>query len=129
MNHRILSAAALCILAACAAPVERPAAPQPEPPRARAALATVRVSNLSAERLTVLYRGAGQDNEVAIGTVPPNSSAELAPVPAGEPIVLIARTAAGAELALAARSFDLDGDWTWHIPRDARFVPRRQDDR
>jgi hypothetical protein len=46
----------------------------------------------------------------------------MAPVPAGEPLVLIARTADGAELALPPRTLAIDGSWTWLIERSARFL-------
>ena len=94
-----------------------------EPARARAALAIVRVDNRTAERLMIAYRLTGAaSSEVGIGRVEPRDSAELAPVPAGEPIIFIARTTAGAELVLPARSLELDGTWVWVIPADARFV-------
>jgi hypothetical protein len=116
-------AAVLLSLAACTKPVERPAAPQPEPPRARAALATLTVQNMTAERVTILYRITTREtNEVAIGQVAAGATTELAPVPAAEPIVLLARNAAGAELSLPARTFAIDGEWTWQIPASARFT-------
>jgi hypothetical protein len=46
----------------------------------------------------------------------------MAPVPAGEPLILSARTASGAELTLPPRTFAIDGTWTWRIERTARFV-------
>jgi hypothetical protein len=127
---RTVATFAVFIVVACGAQVERPAAPQPEPARARAALATLHVQNLTAERLTVLYRISGRAAaaEIAVGFVPPESSAVLAPVPAGEPIVLVARTEGGAEITLPARSFAIDGVWTWLIPAEARFIPAGRGD-
>jgi hypothetical protein len=120
----------LALIAACSAPPERTPPQAPEPLRARAALATLHVENATPHRLSVLYRFAVRgDAEVEVGHVPPLARSELAPVPAGEPLVLIARTAAGAEFALPARSFDIDGEWTWRIPARARFVPRSGGDR
>ena len=117
--------AALCILviAGCSHAPERAPQREPEPARARAALATVNVINRSAERLVIAYRLTGRgSSEVGIGHVDARAAAELAPVPAGEPIILIARTAAGLQLVLPARTLAIDGTWTWTIPEDARFV-------
>jgi hypothetical protein len=119
----------LMLVAACSAPPEPSPPRAPEPLRARAALATLNVENATPHRLAVLYRFAVRgDAEVEVGQVPALARAELAPVPAGEPLVLIARTAAGAQLELPARSFDIDGEWTWRIPARARFVPRSNGD-
>jgi hypothetical protein len=120
----ILLLLAGCLFGACASPPERPAPRPPEPARARAALATLYVQNATAVRLTVSYRLAARPGaEVEVGRVLPGARAELAPVPAGEPLILIARTDAGAELALPARTFELDGDWTWLIPASSTFTP------
>ena len=119
----LLSIAVLSCAAGCAGTPERESENEPEPARARAALAIVRVDNRSAERLLIAYRLTGRgSSEVGIGRVEARDSAELAPVPAGEPIILIARTNAGLELVLPARSLEIDGSWTWLIPEDARFV-------
>lgn len=107
--------------AACATRAEPP--PEPEPARARAALATVHVDNRSPQRLSIAYRLASRAaGEVGIGTVDAGGFATLAPVPAGEPLFLVARLATGAELALPARAFEIDGEWTWVIAADARFL-------
>lgn len=91
--------------------------------RHRAALATVTVDNMTTYRLTVAFRSAAPPVlEVIIGKVEPGVRSSLAPVPAGEPIVLIARQSDGSELVLAARSFPLDAEWTWQIPRNTTFV-------
>jgi hypothetical protein len=119
----------LLLLAGCAAAPERPPPREPEPARARAALATVHVRNESAERLTVAYRIAGRPAEVIIGEVPPGERTALAPVPAGEPLLLVARTAAGAVLGLPVRAFAIDAEWTWHIPGDAEFQPPQEPQR
>jgi hypothetical protein len=111
---------AILLLAGCAAH-ERPLPREPEPARARAALATLSVENRSAEHVTVAYRIAGRPGEVTIGQVAARTSATLAPVPAGEPLLLVARTAAGLRLTLPARAFEIDGEWTWTIAADATF--------
>jgi hypothetical protein len=91
--------------------------------RARAALATLVVDNRSTEPLTVLYRHADRTpTEVAVGQVRARTVSQMAPVPAGEPLVLLARTSAGLELVLPPRSFTIDGLWTWVVPADARFT-------
>jgi hypothetical protein len=114
----------LLLGAACAAPPERPLPRDPEPARARAALATLHVVNATAERLSIGYRIAARGPaEVGIGQVLPRDSATMAPVPAAEPIVLVARTAAGLLLSMPARTMGLDGEWTWRIPADAHFTP------
>jgi hypothetical protein len=113
----------LLCAAACVRAQERAAQREPEPARARAALAIVRVDNRTAEHLLIAYRLTGLgSSEVGIGRVEPRDTADLAPVPAGEPIILIARTPAGLELVLPARSLEIDGSWMWLIPEDARFV-------
>lgn len=97
----------------------------PQPARARAALATVIVDNRSAEPLAIFYRmttlpPAG----TRIGRALPDSIMTMAPVPAGEPIILIARTVTGAELALTPRTFDIAVAWVWTIPVNAVFIDR-----
>lgn len=110
----------LCI--SCA-PRVTPLPPQdPDPERARAALATLRVDNQTTERIAILYRHAGRTGEVGVGHVEAGGSAEMAPVPAGEPLILVARTGAGAELVLAPRTFVIDSAWTWSIERGSRFI-------
>jgi hypothetical protein len=118
-----LSVSLILLAAACARPPVAPPAREPEPARARAALASLRVDNRTGERITVLYRlTTRRDVEVVVGQVPAQSFIQIAPVPAGEPLVLVARTAAGAELTLPARAFPLDAEWTWLIPADTRFI-------
>jgi hypothetical protein len=111
------------VIAACGTAAVAPSAADPDPSRARAALATLRVDNRTNQRVLVLYRFANRTApDVGIGHVDGTTVAELAPVPAGEPLVLIARTAAGTELRLEPRTFEIDGSWTWQIDRGARFV-------
>jgi hypothetical protein len=109
--------------AACAGQSTRsgPATP-PDPARHRAALATVVVSNSTLESLAIAYRSATPPvREVVIGRVAGGKKLPMAPVPAGEPIVLVARRTDGTELSLAPRSFDVDFEWTWEIPHNATF--------
>jgi hypothetical protein len=120
----LASAALIAALSACANATEAAPPREPEPARARAALATLHVDNRTAHRLTILYRISSRGPaEVAVGHVAPQAAAVLAPVPAGETLVILARTAAGAELALPPRTFELDGEWTWLIPAAAVFSP------
>jgi hypothetical protein len=120
---RAVSVVCCVSLLACARATERSSVRDPDPTRARAALATLVVDNRSAEPLSVLYRLAGQaGTAVAVGQVRARSVSRMAPVPAGEPLVLLARTSAGLELVLPPRSFTIDGLWTWVVPADARFT-------
>ena len=122
------SIAALTLAVACAPRGSTPPAPDPDPERARAALATLYVDNLTVMQLAISYRIAGRsDGRVGIGRVDAGSMAEMAPVPAGEPLVLVARTTAGAELTLPPRTFPIDSAWTWRIERSARFIPPEPD--
>lgn len=110
-------------LAACAvrAPRSVPETP-PDAARHRAALATVVVSNSTLEPLAIAYRSATPPvREVVIGRVAGGEKVSMAPVPAGEPIVLVARKTDGTELRLAPRSFDVDFEWTWEIRHNATF--------
>ncbi|MGH7504475.1 MAG: hypothetical protein ACRELX_02440, partial [Longimicrobiales bacterium] len=68
---------------------------------------------------------AGAGGEVGIGDVDPSAETEVAPIPAGEPILLFARVAGLGEYGLAARSFEIGQRWTWVIPADAEFRPPR----
>jgi hypothetical protein len=108
-----------CASAEPSVPLEAPS----EASRHRAALATVIVSNATDGILAIAFQSATPPlQEVTIGSVTAIGQARMAPVPAGEPIVLIARRADGSELRLGARSFAPDAEWTWEIPRDAIFA-------
>ncbi|MGQ0814766.1 MAG: hypothetical protein ACT4O1_09915 [Gemmatimonadota bacterium] len=112
------------MLSACASVrgTSAPGAPA-EAARHRAALALIAVSNGTTTPLTIAYRSATPPiQEVVIGQVAGGQRLRLAPVPAGEPIVLIARREDGAELSLRPRSFRLDAEWTWEIPHNAIFT-------
>jgi hypothetical protein len=110
-------------LAGCARRASPPQDAPSQPGRHRAALATVIVRNGTATLLTIAYRSAAPPvQEVVIGRAESGRSSRLAPVPAGEPIILIARRADGAQVELAARSFPLDAEWIWEIQPDAVFT-------
>lgn len=114
------------MLAAACVACFRTAAP-PEPPasetaRFGAALAYVTVENRTDHRIAVLFRPAtGAGGEVGVGRVDPGDVADLAPVPANEAILLIARVTGLGDYGLPARSFDLGERWRWVIPEDATF--------
>ncbi|HSJ07433.1 MAG TPA: hypothetical protein VK936_12045 [Longimicrobiales bacterium] len=131
--HLFVAAVLAALPTGCTAGPQVAPAGEPEPVRARAALATIVVSNGTDRRVTVSYRVAGREApEVAVGRVPPATSTELAPVPAGELIILTARTDAGGELVLPARTFAIDDEWTWEIPAGTPFGPPvrpREDER
>lgn len=85
----------------------------------RAALARVVVENRTALRLDIAFRYAtSQGGEVGIGTVAAGETLELAPVPAGEPIIFLAR-GPGFERRLSPRSLEIGELWTWAIDPDA----------
>jgi hypothetical protein len=125
-------ALSLWLVAGCAAPIQV-AAPTPAPgpaeaARHRAALANVTVENRTAHALTISFRPATPPGgPVGIGSVAPGARVTLAPVPAGEPIVLIARRADRSWLELEPRSFEIDETWHWVVPASATF--RTQDER
>lgn len=99
--------------------------PPADPARTRAALATVIVENRTSHTLDIFYRLAAvpsSPGNVRIGSVPPDTTVRLAPVPAAEPVVFTARRPDGATLTLPPRAVPLDGVWRWSIPVTARFV-------
>lgn len=120
------TAVLIAVLSTACSPGPAPdTAIMPQPTRARAALATVIVDNRSARQLTIFYRLTTLPAaDTRIGRVEPDSITTLAPVPAGEPVILMARTASGAELTLPPRTFDIAASWVWTIPATATFVDR-----
>jgi hypothetical protein len=111
------------LLSSCS-PLRQPAPPTvpQDSPRHRAALTPLAVFNHTDQQLTIAFRSATPPvQEVVLGVVPPAKRERLAPMPAGEPIILLARTTDGRELVLAARSFPLDDEWTWEISTTAVF--------
>ena len=98
-----------------------PTVPEDEA-RHRAALSTLVVINHTAGPLTIAFRAATPPvQEVNLGTVQAGIRTAVAPIPAGEPIVLIARTSDGGEFALSAQSYPLDDVYTWEIPANTVF--------
>ena len=94
-----------------------------EPGRHRAALASVTVVNETSLLLEIAFRTAVPPvQEIVIGRVAPGSKVAMAPVPGGEPIVMIARRDDGAEYQSKIQSFPLDGVVVWTIPKSATFV-------
>ncbi|MFW6080255.1 MAG: hypothetical protein ACODAE_11585 [Gemmatimonadota bacterium] len=88
-----------------------------------AALAKVAVENRTDRRLAIAFRpAASRGTEVVVGRVEPGATARLAPVPAEEPILLLASDPRGATLSLSPRTFDTDDEWLWVIEADSRFV-------
>jgi hypothetical protein len=117
------AALAAILLVACAgASAPGPGDPGAEAERHRAALASITVENASPRRLRIAFRPAvGPGADVIVGAVGPDSSALMAPVPAGEPLLLSAVAADSSRFVLPPRSFDLGEHWTWRIPADAVF--------
>jgi hypothetical protein len=115
---------AVTLAAACATARSAPTPGAPGAPSARrAALARLTVENQTGRRLTIAFRPTSPpENEIVVGDVAPGETSTMAPIPAGEPIVLSARSPEGETLQLAPRSFAVDEEWVWVIPRDARFT-------
>ena len=111
-------------LAGCAAaPSLGPGQPAPEAERHRAALAFLTVKNGISRHLWIAFRPAvGPGNDVVVGAVGADSSVTVAPLPAGEPLLLAAIADDSTRFVLPARSFDLGERWTWVIAADAAFV-------
>lgn len=113
------------LLAGCTRlPAPGTAEPGADPERHRAALATVTVQNETTRRLRIAFRAAvGPGGEVVVGEVGADSTVVVAPVPAGEPVLLSAIAEDSSRLVLPPRSFDLGERWTWRISADATFQP------
>src|SRR5688572_4051842 len=126
MKICVLALALLVSACASRAPSAVPDTPA-DAARHNAALALIAVSNNTTMPLTIAFRNASHPvQEVVIGRVPAGRRARMAPVPAGEPIALVARRADGAEFALRPRLFTLDVEWTWEISHSATFVQPEQ---
>ena len=120
---RVLPLSLVVLLAACSvlSRSEPPSIPEDEA-RHRAALTPLTVFNRTEQRLTIAFRGATPPaREVVLGAIPATTRDRVAPIPAGEPIILFARRDDGSELALAPRSYPTDTEWTWEIPATAVF--------
>lgn len=90
--------------------------------RHTAALASLTVVNETSLMLEIAFRSAvAPIQEVVIGRTAPGSRVAMAPVPAGEPIILIARRDDRAEYHGKIQSFPLDGAVVWSIPKNATF--------
>ena len=107
----------------CSAGFERgPAVPKEGEVR-RAALARVTIDNRTAHRLSIAFEAMSEPGrEVVVGGVAGGDTVRVAPVLAGEPIVLVARTEEGSEYRLPARTLEVDAEWLWMIPEDAPFI-------
>ncbi|HEX7052256.1 MAG TPA: hypothetical protein VF188_18765 [Longimicrobiales bacterium] len=116
--------ALLCIAAfyACGARADIAQQPAPERGPRAAALARLTVENHTDRDLAIAYRLAVGGARVVVGHVPAGATARVAPIVAGEPVVLTAHAEDGAALELAPRSFDIGASWTWVIAADAEFL-------
>lgn len=124
MKSGIVTIIGLFAATACA-PRGQPPEPAPEAARHRAALASVSVDNQTSALLEIAFRTAVPPiQETVIGRVAPGSRAAMAPVPAGEPLILVARREDGAEYQAKVQSFPIDGTVEWSIPRNATFLAR-----
>lgn len=111
--------------AACAGSSEPPQQPGPIDPALDgpgAALSGLTVENGTGYELTIAYQySTGPATEFAVGGVQARATAEMAPIPADEPIALVARRPDGPEFRLDPRSYPSGQTWHWSIPADAVF--------
>lgn len=122
MKDRVLAAVLVLVCAACAARSEPPQGPD-EMSRHRAALASVSVVNETDLELEIAFRTANPPvQQVVIGRVGAQQRAQMAPIPAGEPIIFVARRSDGAEFQSRIQSFPVDGAVVWSIPKNATFA-------
>ena len=91
------------------------------PGERRAALARLVVDNRTTAPLAISFlyaaEAGGPGGEVGVGTAVAGTRTELAPVPAEEPIILIAR-GPGFERRLDPFTLEIDELWTWVIGED-----------
>ncbi len=121
---RLLLLSAVLLAGGCATRAPETGAPS-EAARHRAALATMSVVNETALPLDIAFRTAVPPiQETVIGRVAAHGRAALAPVPAGEPLIMVARRADGAEYQGKVQSFPVDGAVVWSIPKGATFLLR-----
>lgn len=112
---RASTAALLGLAAACAGGARQPAGAAVE---RGVPLATLVVENRTGQALDIWFRYTSKPGgEVRVGHVAAGATARMAPVPAGEPIVLVAR-ADGFERELSPRTFAADERWRWVIRTD-----------
>lgn len=121
---------ALAILLLAGAPAacftrSEPEVPGTPPEEFRAALTELTVVNQTTMRLSIGFRTAAIGRSTIVGYIEPGQTTRTAPIPAGEPVALVAREPAGGEYTLAPHSFPVGGAWTWEIPATAAF--RRPD--
>jgi hypothetical protein len=124
MRNSLLILVTLTVSACASQGGAEPATPS-DAARHRAALATLSVVNETSLSLQIAFRTAVPPiQETVIGRVEPNARAAMAPVPAGEPVIMVARRADGAEYQGRVQSFPLDGAVVWSIPKTATFLLR-----
>ena len=125
---RWVAPAFLAVALACGG-APPPEAVRPADAGRGAALASVTVDNRTTRRLAIAFRPAASAGaEVVVGRLGPGRSMRMAPVPADEPIVLIARDETGAALTLTPRTFEIDAEWRWVIAADSRFAAAYEED-
>lgn len=114
---------ALALLAqGCAGPVRSAEQEAADAARHAAALAHVVLANRSAVAVSVGYRPAvGAGGEVGIGSAAAGTRVELAPVPAGEPLVFLVRGLPAGELRMPPRSLPLDTRSTLVVSADSAW--------
>ena len=127
MIRRGRAALALPLLLVCACFGRHrgsPAEVRDETGRHRGALATLSVENASSRHLRITVRTVpGPAPEITVGEVPGGGDVTVAPIPAGEPVVLSAIADDSSRLSLSPRTFDIGERWTWRIAANAVFAP------
>jgi hypothetical protein len=88
----------------------------------QAALTRLFVDNQTVRDLRIAFRLAAEPGgAVIVGRAPPRALVRLAPVAAGEPIILYAIDMKGETYELTPRTLLPDSTFTWLIPHDAIF--------
>ncbi|MEX0890562.1 MAG: hypothetical protein WEB88_00225 [Gemmatimonadota bacterium] len=121
--HRILLLlAGAAVLPGCAHAARDAAQEADDAARHTAALAHVSAHNRSGFAVAVVYRpAAGPGGEVGIGSAAAGTLVELAPVPAGEPLIFIVRGLPDGELRLTPLSLELDTRRTLVVVADSAW--------
>jgi hypothetical protein len=112
---------------ACAQPPPPPAAELA--PERRVPLARLVVENRTAYPMTVSLRYAlDPSGEIVVGRVDSGGVVEMAPVPAAEPVLLLAR-GNGLRARSGPHTFQIDEVWTWRITPHVLEEDRQEEGR
>lgn len=121
----LLLLAGAALLPACASTARDAAQEADDAARHTAALAHVSAHNRSGFAVAVVYRpAAGPGGDVGIGSAAAGTLVELAPVPAGEPLIFMVRGLPGGELRVAPLSLEVDSRRTLVVVADSAWWAR-----